>query len=82
MEPILNELSIEPVAGVSADERMLTLVAALKALRGLGTSRVLRSTRDVLERLIAADLPMRTWLFARQDHREEKQASSHLVMSL
>ena len=39
MEPILNELSIEPVAGVSADERMLTLVAALKALRGLGTSR-------------------------------------------
>lgn len=73
MESILNELSIAPVQGVSANERMLTLVAALTALRGLGLSRALRSTRDVLERRVATDMPLRTWLFALHEHREAKQ---------
>lgn len=73
MEPILNELSIEPVEGVSADERMLALVTTLIALRKLGSTRVLRSTKDAIERLVTAETSMRTWLYAHQDHREEKR---------
>jgi hypothetical protein len=69
----LNELSVEPMEGTSADERMLALVGTLKALRTLGAARVLRSTQDVLERYVAADTSMRAWLFSRHDHREEKQ---------
>lgn len=73
MEPILNELSIEPVDDASADERMLALVGTLKALRKLGAARVLRSTRDALERLVAIEISMRTWVFSGHRHREEKQ---------
>lgn len=76
MEPILNELSIEPVAGVSADERMLELVGTLAALRRLGAAPGLRSSRSAIDRHVDVSLSVREWLFSRHPnhkHREAKQ---------
>jgi hypothetical protein len=73
VEPILNELSVEPVADTPADARMLALVGALRALRALGATRVLRSTQDALEREVATGISMRAWLFLGAGYREEKQ---------
>jgi hypothetical protein len=73
VEPILNELSVEPVANTPADARMLALVGALRALRVLGATRVLRSTQDALEREVATGISMRAWLFLGTRYREEKQ---------
>lgn len=73
MEPILNELSIEPVEGVNADERMLALVATLKSLSLLGAARPLRATQKATERLIAPDVQLYAWMIPRGAYIEEKR---------
>jgi hypothetical protein len=73
VEPILNELSVEPVEGLSTDDRLLALAEALKALRLLGAARVLRSTRDALDRSVSPQESMRTALYADRGHREARQ---------
>jgi len=69
----LNELSVEAIGWISADERMLALAATLKALRLLGSARVLRSTRDALDQLISPHESMRAALYSDRGHREARQ---------
>jgi len=69
----LNELSVEPIEGISADERMLTLAATLKSLRLLGSARVLRSTRNALDQFISPHESMRAALYSNRGHREARQ---------
>lgn len=62
MEPVLNERSLEPAA-VPALERAISLSAVLKKLNALGFPRVLRHTRDALEREIEPGVSFKAWLF-------------------
>jgi hypothetical protein len=73
VEPILNELSIEPVDGTSTEERLLALAEVFKAVRLLGAARVLRSTRDAVDRWISPNESLRAALYADRGHREARQ---------
>jgi len=73
VEPILNEISVVPIDGVSTDDRLRELAETLKALRLLGASRALLRTKDALERPICQHETFRTSLFANRGHREARQ---------
>lgn len=74
MEPILNERSIEPVEGLSADDRMVALCRTLAALRRLGVGKTLRAIRVAPELPCAPEITIRQWMrFRGADHREERR---------
>jgi hypothetical protein len=79
MDAVLNELSIEPCAGVDSDDRLRDLAGAVRALLEQGMSRVVRHTRDALERRIDADATFRRRLFGLATLREEKQFLARLL---
>jgi len=62
IEPVLNELSLEP-APMSTLERVASLLGVLKKLDALGFPRLIRQTRDALLREIEDGLSFRAWLF-------------------
>lgn len=76
MEPVLNELSIEPLpVGADLDARMSALAATLKRLFEHGLTRVLRTVQGIFERTVGPGMTLREWLFsgARGAIRETKQ---------
>ena len=75
MEPILNELAVQPSPGGDhdLDVRVRQLIDVLGALFQLGVMRILRSTRDALERPITAERTFGQWLADRRTLREEKR---------
>lgn len=79
MEIVLNELSVCPDPALSVDARGVELAECVKGLSSLGVGRVLRSTRDVLERDLDVDLSFRRWLFARSGPREQKRYLATLL---
>ena len=64
IEPVLNELSLEP-APVPTIERVTSLLNVIKKLDGLGFPRLIRQTREALLRDIEDGLSFRAWLFQR-----------------
>lgn len=62
MEPVLNELSLEPAERPTL-ERMTALAKVVQKLAALGLPRILRHGRDVLHRDVEANMSFRTWLF-------------------
>ena len=81
MQPILNELSVRPAQDgkPGLEPRMEQLVAVVRALFGLGASRVLRSTRDAMNSEVAPDQSLARWLSDRGRLREEKQLLQALL---
>jgi hypothetical protein len=71
MEPILNERSVE-AADRPMMERAATLLSVLRALDALGFPKVLRHSRDAIDREVESGITFRTWLFQRAP-RETRQ---------
>ncbi len=61
IEPVLNELSLVP-SPVPIHERIQSLIGVLRKLDALGFPRIVRQTRDALEREIIEGIPLRKWI--------------------
>lgn len=61
IEPVLNELSVEP-AQTPTLERVMSLLGVIKKLDALGFPRFIRQTRDALHRDVEEGLSLSTWL--------------------
>ena len=71
MEPVLHELYVVPSAAAT-QERLGALALTLHALDGVGLARVLRRTRDALDRRVEGALTLREAL---QKHPQREQRS-------
>ncbi len=70
MDPVLNELSVAP-AGAAAEERLAALTSTLRSLDDVGLARVLRRTRDALERHVDGEMTLREALL-KHPQREQR----------
>ena len=78
MDPVLHELSVAPV-GAATGERLAQLAATLRSLDELGLTRVLRHTRDALDRRVEGEITLREAL---QRHPQREQRTFlHLRLS-
>jgi hypothetical protein len=70
MDPVLHELSVAPSVAATQD-RLRTLALTLQSLDGVGLARVLRRTRDALDRCVEGEVPLREALL-KHPHREQR----------
>lgn len=70
MDPVLHELSVAPVSA-AAEERLAALASTLRSLDDLGLARVLRRTRDALDRYVEGEVTLREALL-KHPHREQR----------
>lgn len=70
MEPILDETTLVPCASWEPGRRIDQLASTLSSLDRLGGPRVLRTTRDSVDRDIGEGSGLRRWCFARGAGRD------------
>lgn len=75
MDPVLHELSVEP-SNAATHDRLRTLALTLQALDRLGLARVLRRTRDALDRCVERDVTLDEAL---RKHPQREQRSFLLL---